>query len=607
MSSRADPARSRRRRAFVAGVSATGLLCLAAAPAAAVDLTVTGVEVTQATQTPTNTVPLVAGRSTAVRATIGVADTGGAAVAGVAGAMHMFVNGIEITPPAGILAINAPLTAPVAPQRANENDTLNFELLTPSALTASADVDVRVDVTPVAGETNAANNSGAANNLTALGPATPSLFFTRINFTASGLGLTPIGFAQGPSGDAMVRGIMPVVDGDPNLYRQGLFPTLTFGSDDGSNNIVDGADIDDILDLLEACRQIIVNNGLGATNTTFLHGWIAGNPISGNGWAPIGGRVSFGNSDPVRAQRTYAHELTHNLGFDHISTNIDQIGWDVGARLPNNPAGNNTLGRVKPLTLFDIMVAGLLTNQAWIDTAKYTSFEGNTGLGFSGPDAGDLFRPRRFVPVVRGIFDPRGRRLERLDPVFQFPWRSQPTPRTQEGRFVIEAIDSTGNKIEAPFEPRLGDDERIEPFGQFTVMLPTSGALRSLRVTDRRGERTFGVLRQSDQPPRIRIRSPQRGGRLGSRTTVRWRVRDGDTRRSRLRFQVAYSPNGGRDFVPVAVDVRGNSATFNSSLIQRSRNRRGLIRVFASDGLNTTSAQVTGLTAARAKFPAPPR
>lgn len=597
----------RRGRALMAGASIIGALAVAAPAAEAVDLTVTGVEVTQATQTPTNTVALVAGRSTAVRATLGVSDSGGIAVPGVTGSLHVFVNGVAITPPAGVPPINAPFSAPVAPQRANENDTLNFELITPAALNASNDVDFRVDVTPVPAETNPANNSGSANDLRALGSTTPSLFFTRIEFTGSGLGLTPLAFAQGPSGDATVRGIMPVNDGDANLYRQGLFPTLTFGTDEGSSGIVDGNDINAILNLLEACRQLIVSNGLGATNTTFLHGWVAGNPISGNGWAPIGGRVSFGNSDPIRGQRTYAHELTHNLGFDHINTNLDEVGWDVGARLPNNPGANNVTGRVKPTSLFDIMVAGLLTNQAWIDTAKYTSFQTSAGLGFSSPDERILPRPRRRVAVIRGTFDPEGTRLRRLQPVFQFPWRSQPTSPQRDGRFVIETIDTAGRTVKTPFEPRLGDDERLEPFGAFTVMVPVSGAIRSLRVTDREGGRTLARLRKSGRTPSIQIRSPRNGARLGRRTTVRWRAADADTPASRLLFQVAYSPNGGRDFVPVAVDVRGRSATFNSTLIQRSRRGRGLIRVFVSDGLNTAFDDVTGLTAVRGRYPAPRR
>jgi hypothetical protein len=42
---------------------------------------------------------------------------------------------------------------------------------------------------------------------------------------------------------------------------------------------------------------------------------------------------AFGNTEPVRYQRIYAHELTHNFGLGHTSGTIDQVGWDVGARL----------------------------------------------------------------------------------------------------------------------------------------------------------------------------------------------------------------------------------------------------------------------------------
>ena len=87
----------------------------------------------------------------------------------------------------------------------------------------STDIDVRVDLTPIAGETNTANNSGFANNLTAITGTNPSLFFTRANFTPAGLGLPPLSFVQAGTGDAMVKGILPVADGDANLYRQGCF------------------------------------------------------------------------------------------------------------------------------------------------------------------------------------------------------------------------------------------------------------------------------------------------------------------------------------------------------------------------------------------------
>ncbi len=573
---------------------------------AAVDLTVASVEVTQAIQTPTNSIKLVALRSTAVRATLGVTGSAGA-VTGITGRLHVFVGGAEITPVAGVAPINAPFTAPLTPQRANENDTLNFELPAPvTGLVATTDADFRVDVTPIAGEASTTNNSGAANNLTVIAGAVPSLFFTRINYTPAGLGLPSLALVQPGVGDAFVRGILPVNDGDANLYRQGLFPSLTYGQDaDGDGRLEAlGSDGNNLISLLASCRQLIVDNGLGANSTTFLYGWLAGNPIDGNGLGQIGGNNAFGNSDPVRGQRSYAHELTHNFGFDHITNNIDQVGWDVGARLPNNPAGNNTTGRVKPTTLFDVQVAGQLTNQAWVETAKYTTLQTNTSLGFTAGAGPDVRRKsRKLVAVIQGRFDRTGKRLISLEPVFRYPWLSQPSVSQREARYAAFVRTSAGVQKVA-FTPGVRDDpsREVESFGFFEVMVPATGAITSLQIADAAGRQTFGKLVRSKIPPRLRIVSPAPGARLGARTRVVWKVTDSDTTASRLLYQVAYSPDGGRTFVPVGVDLKAPQLVFDSREIQKSSGR-GLIRVFVSDGLNTAFADVGGLTTTAARFP----
>ena len=237
--------------------------------------------------------------------------------------MHVFVSGVEITPAAGIAPINAPFTAPLAPQRANENDTLNFELAAPTGITASANVTFRVDITPMSDETNSSNNSLTTGNITVVNRTTPSLFFTSINYTPSGLGLPNAALIASGAGNLFVRGILPINDGDPNLYRQGLFPTLTYTEDANGDGRLDalGSDGNDLLSLLASCRQLIVNNGLGANNNTFLFGWLAGNPIDGNGLAQVPGFNAFGNTEVVRGQRSYAHELTHNFGLNHNNRN----------------------------------------------------------------------------------------------------------------------------------------------------------------------------------------------------------------------------------------------------------------------------------------------
>jgi hypothetical protein len=537
-------------------------------------------------------------------------------VAGVTGRLHVFVDGIEITPVAGVPAINEPFTAPLAPQRANENHTLNFELPAPTGITASANVDFQVDVTAVAGETNTANNSGFANDLTFVDRTTPRLFFTRIDYTPAGLGLPAVESVQPGVGDAFVRGILPVNDADPELYQEGLFPSLTYTQDDNVNNLLDGCtpsspstDNDNLLSLLASCRQLIVDSGEGASDRIFLVGWLAGNPTGGdNGCASIGGRVAYVNTEDARYQRSYAHELTHNFGFDHNSDSIaPEVGWDVGARLVNNPAANNTNGRVKPTTRFDIQNPGQVTNSAWIKTGLPDGYQGllnHPTLASAGPD----FSMK--VLVIQGSFDPTGVQLRQLKPVFRFPWLSRPTPPTPPSPgiggiaqlrepFTVRVVDVNGSVITVPFSPLVANDalNEQEKIGFFEVMVPLAVEANSLEISNILGMPVGGFVR-SAVAPSIQIVAPLPGATLGRITRVAWNVADPDTPRAQLMFQVAYSFDNGSSFVPIGVDQTGNEVTFDATAIPPSR-ATGLIRVFVSDGLNTSFADVTGLSTNR--------
>jgi hypothetical protein len=579
-----------------------------AAPAYAVDMSVSGVEVTQATQTPTNSLRLVAQRSTAVRATL--VNNDGGAVGGVTGTLHVFRNGTEITAPAGAAPINAPFLAPVAPARANENDTLNFELTGAgvSGLTASTDVDFRVDVTPVAGETVTANNSGSANNLTVATNTTPSIFFTRINFVSQGLPTDSL--IQPGTGDAMLRGVLPVNDTDPNLYRQGLFPSLTYNNDDGDGILEFPATTEgpDLLNLLASCRQLIVNNGLGPDLTTYLYGWLKGNPTDHNGLSTTPGKNAYGNSDPVRHQRTFAHEFNHLLGAQHPPTDetLDQVGWDVTGRLVTNPAGNNTPGRVKPTSLFELMVPAKLTNQAWISSSHYSGELTDAAIG-NGPDASpDKVKKRMQANImfVQGTFNAAGTRLLGLEPVFRYPWRAAPYGQVRGGRYrlIVDTVASP-TPVVVRFDSLMAEDSEKgrTARGFFEVAVPVTGQVRSIQVAAAKGTKVFTKRARSRIAPSIQITAPRASGKLGERTEVRWRVKDPDTPRAQLQYQAAYSPDGGRTFVPIGVDLRGTGFAFDSTEIQKSAGR-GLIRVFVSDGLNTSFADVRGLSTSAARF-----
>ena len=257
------------------------------------------------------------------------------------------------------------------------------------------------------------------------------------------------------------------------------------------------------------------------------------------------------------------------------------------------------------------MVGGQLTNSAWVDTLTYNFYNSSSILAPS-PDAGD-FATR--VAVIEGIFDPEGLELRQLDPVFRFPWLSQPTELPAGFRpgspavnnYLVEIIDELGARTLTPFIPLLGDDAEVERFGDFTVMVGIDPGVEiaSLRIIDAEDSVTFGAFERSE-PPRINILFPQEGSELGAETGVAWEVDDPDTPREQLMYQIAYSPDGGINWVPVAVDVPGDQEkiSFDSSLIQRS-NGDGVIAVFVSDGLNTEMATVNRLTTAGAEFPPP--
>lgn len=585
-----------------------GLLTACPPAPSGTDLTVDNIEVTQAIQTPSNTIELVAQRSTTVRVTV---DTNASVpVSGVTGILHVFVDGIRVTPTAGVAAQNIAITAPPSPDRGNADDTLNFELTAPTGITASTDVDFEVELI-VAGEADTSNNIGRAENLTFVEVETPTIYYTSIDYTPAGLGLPDTALIEPGVGDAFVRGIFPVDDSDADFYQQGLFPTLPFNDDSNGNGVLDSSpDGDSLLSFLASCRQLIVAVGLGATDQTFLYGWIAGNPISGNGYGQINGFNGYGNTQEIRHQRTFAHELGHNVGLNHNSRSLDEVGWDTDARLDGNPAANNTTGRLKGTTLNDIMRGGQLTNSAWVDTTTYQFFQSSASFPASlmaTPTQQEEIVER--VLVVQGIFDPTGEELLRLEPAFRFPWRSQPSPAQADGAFRVEVIDDLGQSYIVFFDALNGDDAGEVPgegeqHGFFEVMVPVPPQREavSLEVTDATGQVSFGGFQEAVAPSEVFLFEPDPGDTLGEQTPVAWELNT-SVPDSQLQYQVAYSPDGGESWVPIAVDVPGTerSITFDSTRIQASSGN-GIIRVFVSNGLETTFDEVTGLSTSAARF-----
>jgi len=316
------------------------------------DISITSIEVSQGIQNTNNTIDFVANRSTVVRAF--VSSNGAGDISPIGGSLIVRVDGSEVTPSGGLTAGNI-ATATNSPQRGNIDHALYFELPGPNGITESSNVDFEVTVNWPNDPDNS-NNTMAVNNLNFEKREVPDLLFTRVDYVPGGLGLSPMSDIQAGTGDLFVQGVYPLRDGNANLYQMSIFPSLPFTSDANGNDTIDGGDGSDLLAALSSLRAFEVTFLGHPLNSTFMYGWVNGNPIGGNGLGTVGGFTAFGNTQQIRHQRTYAHELGHNFGLNHNSRTINpDVGWDVGARLENNPPGNNTTGRLKGTGLNDIL------------------------------------------------------------------------------------------------------------------------------------------------------------------------------------------------------------------------------------------------------------
>jgi hypothetical protein len=274
--------------------------------------------------------------------------------------------------------------------------------------------------------------------------------------------------------------------------------------------------------------------------------------------------------------------------------------------LEDNPTGNNTNGRVKPSTLSDIMVGGLLTNQAWIDQTNYEYFLGHDVLDSGETVSSDRSdrrdkRLQQRVVAVSGVLNIDGTKLVRLNPVFRYPWLSEASIDYPQGRYTVQVETQTGNVFESTFSGELGDDTEkgLQSFGFFSARLavPAEEEIVRVSIISLADRRELGRLERS-RPPRMRILDPAGGAQLTGEVTVKFDVEDSDTPKEQIRVQIAYSHDNGVQWVPVAVNVPASvgAVTFDAKQVQASKKGSGVIRVIASDGLNTVFDDVSKLT-----------
>ncbi len=590
---------------------------LVGSTAFAVDLSITGLEVTQSiqhmgsTMNPDNSLTLIRGRRTTVRMYIDVGGT--VPVAGVDGNLQVLVNGV---PMAGspFSAENGPITAPVSPDREETNHTLNFEFQVPGfsilgPLTSNVQLIGTVDPAGTIAETNEANNSTTSNHNFEC-RRSPSIGYVPINYTfpesdPSNMGL-PSAFKMSPGiGDDFIWHTYPIPD-PPNYYQ---LPG-------GATNLTTDVDlsIGTLLSDLDTRRVMTV------PTPDLIYGWMPGNPIAGNGWATVGGTSAFGNTQdsPNRYQRTFAHEVGHLFGLDHNYRFLDpEVGFDGGfpglevtATDDCDPSG---IQGTKCRALKDFMYPAQLTTSAWIDPVSYGFIASHplvqsTGCRINLSPISHPKIPRireivlmtglipSFVPVGCEVIDccpgcPGSMRTK----IYELRAPVELTPNNPKGTKQVQLRDPNGKVLfEQNFDAAFGvgdsELEREQNMVPFTLVLPRVKNVAQVVLLSN-GKEIFKQVRSFNRPI-IRILSPQAGGELNG--SIVWEGLDKD--KDPLTYSLQYSPDGGRTFVSLAANLTGMEFSVDPSQIPGSRGLRGgLLRLIATDGLNTTITQITGL------------
>jgi hypothetical protein len=160
--------------------------------------------------------------------------------------------------------------------------------------------------------------------------------------------------------------------------------------------------------------------------------------------------------------------------------------------------------------------------------------------------------------------------------------------RVGRGSHQIELLDAAGAVLFSRGvdpSPILGDHGDPASGWYLNETLPWDA--RTSRVVIRRGGQVLAERTVTGSAPTVRLLSPNGGERLdgAGRFTITWDASDPDG--DPLSFLIDYSPDGGRTWEALVRNVRGTSHSAALSELRGTTN--GLIRVHASDGVNTSA------------------
>jgi hypothetical protein len=404
-----------------------------------VDLSIDGLEITQAVQTISNSVPLVAGRPAIVR--VYAKYTGATVPGSVTVSLTGSRDGVELPP-----VTLGPQAVSASPSRGSYSSSFNLPL-PGSWLSGTVALTATVDSTADVAESDETNNT-----------ATATLVFHTV--PALDIVIVPIRYTDTSNGQTYSP---PTVDTISDFIKRtyplstihvSFHAPLNFTGDLGDSSGADwGNGSTGLLDRVTTLKSSeiglyspTVYYGLVSTGTSLSNTWLPLNSgfILGIGW--VGTRASAGLDIPASfglpadtTSDTAAHEIGHNLGRKHAPCDTTS-GLD-----PSYPAANASIVQfgidvskgtvLNPSTTKDVMS---YCEPQWVSDytykALYNALGGTTTAASTAPSTSLL---------IRGNIGADG--TAALAPVYTIAGVPDTAPDSSDYR--VEFLDGAGNVI----------------------------------------------------------------------------------------------------------------------------------------------------------------
>ena len=545
------------------------------------DLKVTHLEFNQAIQDEENSVPLVAGKPTVVRAYV---ETGldrpifEAIGQKVTGELHILRNGVEIqgSPLVATAQVSECQTTfearspmepcprlidvPPNPSRQVTTHTLNFYL--DGGLPAGTyDFYVVVDPANNIGEVNEGNNRYPESGFKSYSfnqRRVVNILYFEVNQ------LSDEDDEKFRRQQMYVRKLYPTHDVE--FTRGGQFTwDQDLSTDEGENRL--------LRELRR--RQLLANNNAQAVVGILPRGSALG--PNGVAWVGAPGALvkTFRDS-------TLAHEVGHNLGLNHDNTNSGDGGFDVSGRTVIGSTFNflHEVGHDNP----------------WVSLTTYNALFNDDDLVLAPNITPTQSSILQDALLITGSIDSNNNL--NLDTIYKIA-TSGFSSSVVVGTYTLELQDQNQAVISSyNFDLIPIVDGSPGDTGSFILVVPYPPGLKHIviksaapptSVSGQQGSDILGSVTVSDNPPTVTVLSPNGGENISGTYTVTWTASDLDD--DSLTYSVLYSPDG-TSWDVLATDLTTTSFEWDTSTVPGGTN--GYIKVLATDGVNTAEDQSDG-------------